>query len=98
MKIKYTDGAARNMKEIFSFIAQSDSGNAAAVLDRFFEAVEKLKDFPDIGVFPKDKIICRKGYRMLISDNYLIFYKIDGETAVIAAVLHGSRNYAFLLK
>jgi len=97
MKILYTEEAERNICEIFDYIACDSYDNAAAVRKRMKEAVDRLKDFPDSGVFPKHKKLKARGYRMLISDNYLVFYKCEDDIVIIIAVVHGSREYSKLL-
>ena len=97
MKIFYTEEAKQNIREVFDYIACDSYDNAVAVRKRMKEAVDRLKDFPDIGFYPKHKKLKARGYRFLVSDNYLIFHKIKGDTIIIIAVIHGSREYSKLL-
>jgi toxin ParE1/3/4 len=50
-----------------------------------------------LGSVPKDERLQRLGYRMLIVSKYLVFYVIKGEVVQIRRILHGSRQYQFLL-
>lgn len=96
-KIEYLPSAENDLEEIFEYI-MIDSPNAALnLLNKIDETISKLGYFPEIGVVPKDRRLRRLGYRILIVDNYLIFYVHTKEVVEIRSVLHGKRNYQFLL-
>lgn len=97
MKIRFTEEAERNIREIFEYIAGDSFDNAVAVRKRMYKAVSALKEFPDSGIYPKHKKLKQRGYRMLVSDNYLIFYKRNADLIIIVSVIHGSRKYKNLL-
>lgn len=44
------------------------------LVDRFERAILHLEDFPLSDTVPKNRILARKGYRIRIVDDYLIFY------------------------
>ena len=48
-------------------------------------------------VATNDDELLRLGYRYLIALDYLIFYKIEGNTIFVYRILHGARNYKSLL-
>jgi len=50
-----------------------------------------------MGVVPKDDRLKRLGYRLLIIENYLVFYVIKFETIQIRRIIHGARQYGFLM-
>ncbi|MBH0207806.1 MAG: type II toxin-antitoxin system RelE/ParE family toxin [Nitrospira sp.] len=37
------------------------------------------------------------GYRVLVIDNYLVFYKAKGTTLLVYRILHGARDIYHLL-
>ncbi|MEP6890052.1 MAG: type II toxin-antitoxin system RelE/ParE family toxin, partial [Nitrospirota bacterium] len=37
------------------------------------------------------------GYRVLVVDNYLVFYKVKGKTILVYRILHGARDIMHLL-
>ena len=47
------------------------------VLDKIEETVNLLQDNPYIGTKPKYMVLNRQGYRVLILDLTLVFYKVD---------------------
>ncbi|MBR2770372.1 MAG: type II toxin-antitoxin system RelE/ParE family toxin [Lachnospiraceae bacterium] len=51
--------------------------NAFDVLDKIEETVNLLQDNPYIGTKPKYMVLNRQGYRVLILDLTLVFYKVD---------------------
>ena len=50
-----------------------------------------------MGVIPNDLRLKSLNYRMLIIDNYLVFYVVKDCIVEIRRILHGRRKYAFLL-
>lgn len=51
-----------------------------------------------MGVVPQNRRLTKKGYRILIVDNYLVFYVLlDNETVEIRRIISGKRDYDFLL-
>lgn len=67
------------------------------MLDSLNRRVMRLVDFPLLGVVPKDTRLQKKGYRVLVVDDYLMFYVLKGRTVRIRRVIHGARQYKFLL-
>jgi toxin ParE1/3/4 len=52
---------------------------------------------PFLGRVPKDDRLKNKGYRMLVVDKYLVFYIVKNKTIQIRRIIHGARNYNFLM-
>jgi len=99
--IVYSDMAKEQLNQIVLFIVQ-DSGDidgAIRCCDRMEEAIEKLSNFPYLGSAPSDSILRLQGYRMLIIERHLAFYKVnDTEKRVYISGIFDSRmEYRFLL-
>ncbi len=100
-KIQRTDKADEQLREIIFYIAE-DSGSvdvALNYLEKIEKAVMNLEDFPYSGIEPRYSILRRQGYRVLIVERHLVFYKIN-ETAkivMIYAVVDGRREYKNLI-
>jgi len=81
--------ADEDLLEIWSYIAQNNIDAA----DRLFEKIDKkcqlLAETPKASVRRDDLV---PGLLCLIEGNYLIFYRILGETIEILRILHGARN------
>ena len=58
-----------------------------------------LADFPYSGTMPLYSILKKQGYRVLIVERHLIFYKVDEEkqTVMIHAVVDGRQEYRNLV-
>ena len=96
-EIRYLTTAVRDLEDIFDYIAMDRPVAGAALLEQFDRDNSKLVDFPEMGMVPKDDRLKRIGYRILIIENYLVFYVIIFETFQIRRIIHGARQYGFLL-
>ncbi|MEW5784039.1 MAG: type II toxin-antitoxin system RelE/ParE family toxin [Bacillota bacterium] len=97
-KISIIEAAEQDLTEIIEYIASDNPAAAFKLTDKIDESIIKLEGFPQIGVIPKNRRLERRGYRMLIIDNYLVFYVImDDETVEIRRIISGKRDYKFLL-
>ena len=93
MKLEYTQRARDDLTQIVSYIAKDSPENAHAIFEEIKHAVGQLSVFPESGIFPKDIYIKSAGYRMLVVKKFLVFYKIQDDTILIAAIIHGAQNY-----
>ena len=64
------------------------------------EKCEILKQFPECGSIPKDRIMMSFGYRFLVYKDYLIFYlyKKEENTAYIMAIFNAKQDYMRVMK
>lgn len=100
-KIIRTDKADEQLREIIFYIAD-DSGSvdiALNYLDKIEKAINGLEDFPMSGSLPRYSILKKQGFRVLIVERHLVFYKIneDGKEVIIYAVIDGRREYRNLI-
>jgi len=100
-KIIRTDKADEQLREIIFYIAD-DSGSvdiALNYLDKIEKAINHLEDFPLSGSVPRYSILKKQGYRVLIVERHLIFYKVNTEekAVTIYAVVDGRQEYRNLL-
>ncbi|MFZ5986249.1 MAG: type II toxin-antitoxin system RelE/ParE family toxin [Bacillota bacterium] len=96
-EIYYLPSATNDLEEIIDYIKLDSPKSAVNMLNLIDETISKLGDFPEIGVVPKNRRLKKLGYRILIIGNYLAFYVIKDDMIEIRRVLHGNRNYKFLL-
>lgn len=76
--VNRTDTADSLLNRIILNIADRFGNEEALdVLDLIEEKVTLLQDTPYIGVEPKYMVLKRQGYRVLILDLTLVFYKVD---------------------
>jgi len=96
-QISLTEAAEQDLTEIVDYIADENPSAALKVIVRIEKNILKLEDFPLIGVVPRIRRLAKKGYRILIVDDYLVFYSIDDNKIVeIRRILSGKRDYQFL--
>ena len=100
-KIVRTDKADEQLMEITFYIAE-DSGSidiALNYLDKIEAAINDLEDFSMSGSIPRYSILRKQGYRVLIVERHLIFYKVDDNkrTVIIYAIVDGRREYRNLI-
>ncbi|MEW6183780.1 MAG: type II toxin-antitoxin system RelE/ParE family toxin [Bacillota bacterium] len=94
-KIKYAPAAVDDMDEIFSYISQDNIANAEMMLEKINGGITKLTEFPNMGSLLSDEeyTIIQRGYRFIIVQPYLVFYRIKDNTVIIHRILHGRRDY-----
>jgi toxin ParE1/3/4 len=100
-RILRTDKAEEQLREIIYYIAD-DSGSveiALEYLDKIEAAINRLHEFPQSGCTPKYTILKKQGYRVVITEKHLVFYKIneDNKLVIIYAIVDGRREYRNLL-
>lgn len=96
-----TDKFNDQLHDILQYIAE-DSGSvdaALGVLDRLEAAIRKLAEAPRMGSLPRYAILRRQGYRALIVERHLVFYKVDDtrREVVACAIVDSRREYLYLV-
>ncbi|OXS54445.1 addiction module toxin RelE [Cohnella sp. CIP 111063] len=97
LPIKYLPSASQDITDIIEYISVDNPPAALNLLNLFDEKISTLAYFPHSGPIPNDKRLQLLNYRMLVVDNYLVFYVVYLEFIEIRRVLHGKRKYGFLL-
>ncbi|SHF22051.1 toxin ParE1/3/4 [Tissierella praeacuta DSM 18095] len=72
---------------------------ALKYLNKIEESINCLKEFPNSGSIPRYSILKKQGYRVVIVEKHLIFYKVNKEnkTVIIYAIVDGRREYQNLI-
>ncbi len=96
-KIQYLSPAVNDLDDIFNYIMRDNPSAAVSLLEKFDHSISQLAINPEIGVIPKDDRLKKLGYRMLIIGKYLVFYVVKANTVQIRRIIHGARQYSFLL-
>ncbi|MDK9711473.1 type II toxin-antitoxin system RelE/ParE family toxin [Acidaminobacter sp.] len=96
-----TDKAEDQLRDLIFYIAD-DSGDIQIALDyleKLESAINRLKDFPESGSLPRYSILKKQGYRVLIVERHLIFYRIfvEQEEIIIYGIVDARREYRNLL-
>lgn len=96
-----TDTADAGIRKIILYVAQN-FGNAVALekLDEIEKRILELGDDPYIGTDPRYLVLKRQGYKVLILEKDLIFYKIDehNKKVVVYAVVDGRQDYLNIIR
>lgn len=100
-KILRTDKAEEQLRDIIFYIAD-DSGDvniALGYLEKIEVAINRLQEFPESGSIPRYSILKKQGFRVVIAERHLVFYKINeaDKTVIIYAVVDGRREYHNLI-
>ena len=89
--------AEEDFTEIVSYIAAENQKAALNLADNIENNLKFLSQNPKLGRIPRESEIRKLGYRYLIVQNYLIFYKVENKSILIYRILHGARDYKSLL-
>ena len=100
-KILRTEKAEQQLRDIIFYIADDSKSIDIALnyLDKIEHAITQLEDFPNLGSIPKYVILRKQGYKVLIVERYLVFYKVneDKKIVVIYAIVDGRKEYKNLI-
>ena len=100
-RVERTDLADAQIRDIVLYRAEiTGSANAALeLLDAFESGLMQLAEFPDPGAPPRYPALRARGYRVLIVEKYLFFYKVDHECKIVTihAAVDGRRDYLNLI-
>lgn len=99
MNVKFSPEALNDLDEIYNYIANVLKNPAAAesTIDKLLDKADLLTHEPEMGkmlLFENDLF---SGYRYIISDNYLAFYRIGSDSVFIDRVIFGKRDYMKIL-
>lgn len=96
-----TDTADAGIRKIVLYVAQN-FGNDVALekLEEIEERIYDLGDDPYIGTEPRYLVLKRQGYKVLILEKDLVFYKIDemNKTVIIYAVVDQRPDYLNIIR
>lgn len=98
--VKITDRALADMEEIYNYIAEQLHApeNAINQYNRIAEAIEKLDLFPERIAIMESEPEYTMGLRMMIVDNYSVFYIIERDCVIVTRVLYSVSDIGKRLK
>ena len=89
--------AEQDLLDIIDYLNTLSPQTAMSYYDLLTEQIASLSTMPERCPHPRDLALTAKGYRYLIVKDYLVFYRIIGDTVQIHRILYGRRNYQALL-
>lgn len=96
-----TDTADEGLRKIILYVA-ANFGNKVTLekLDDIEANINKLANDPYIGINPRYPLLKRQGYKVLILDKDLVFYKIDeaNKEVIIYAVVDQRQDYINIIR
>ena len=96
-----TDTADVGIRKIILYVA-ANFGNKVALekLDDIEDRINALADNPYIGVAPRYPVLKRQGYKVLILEKDLVFYKINEskKEVIIYAVVDQRQDYLNIIR
>ena len=98
-KIHYSPESRRDLDDIWDYIVSELQNRSAAecVIDRIMDAVDPLKNFAKMGTPLSSVADVGTGYRYLVSGNYIVFYRVQGNDVYIDRVLYDRSDYMSVL-
>ena len=96
-RVEYLPIAVSDLEDIYIFVADNSPYAAMDLIDRIDASIAALESFPEMGVLAKHPRLARKGYRVLIIDDFLVFYVVLADVVEIRRILSGKRNFANLV-
>ena len=100
-KIVRTDTADAGLRKIVLYIVQN-FGNDMALkkLDEIEDRIQQLGDNPDLGINPRYLVLKRQGYKILVLEKDLVFYKVNEaqKEVIIYAVVDQRQDYLNIIR
>lgn len=99
---RFTEKAVQDFNEILRYISV-DLANPIAAQNlgkKFFEKIDGVRAFPDLGALVNNEFLSDKTVRKLLVDNYIIYYKAHYDEKIISVVriVYGKRNLDEILR
>lgn len=90
MKIVWTRLALLDLDEAYNYIATSNPGAAADIIDRIEGAVNTLSLYPNRG---RQGRIARTRELVVARTPFIVPYRVQDERVEILAVIHGAKRW-----
>lgn len=88
MKLRINPAVAIDLKNIKEYITEDSQAVAEEVINKLYIQIENIQQFPNIGLDLSKRVRFRTNYKYVIWENYIIFYKIQGEYVEIYRVVN----------
>ncbi len=94
MTLRFSKTASNHLSDIYQFIAiDSNADSAAQEIEKVLRSIDLLTTHPMLGRSGQ-----MAGTRELISEPYVIIYRLIESVVSVEAVFHGKRRYTNLPK
>ena len=99
--IEFLSSALQDMTEIISsYLMLGSRQGAVRIKEKFNKAARQIQSFPYSGVTVPDDKLAKFGFRMIIIEKYLMFYKVfdDDSKVIVYHIINGTTNYPTFMK
>jgi len=98
-KVNLTQAALNDLYAINEYyLAQVSDDVASGILHSIQSSIQKLADLPERGSIPKELLITgMMRYRQIMSSDYRIIYRVEGNKVYVVMVIDGRRDVASAL-
>lgn len=98
-KIRFSPEAAYDLEQTKVYITEELGSEQSAIktVSDILKRIKTLADYPQIGAALSSIVKIDTDYRFLVCGNYIVFYRVEGETVFIIRILYGKRNYLEIL-
>lgn len=90
-RLIWTEPTLQDLDQIADYISLDKPEAARKLVQRVFQKVESLADFPEMGSCPRELI--GTFYRHLVIPPLRIFYRLESNTVFIVYVMRGERLF-----
>jgi len=97
--VSLTKDAERDLEEIYSYIAEHDSGGSADhVLERLVQVTDALRTSPDRGTYANElRSLGISEYRQIFFKPNRLIYRVHANQVIVYVVADGRRDMGSLL-
>lgn len=98
-KIYLSPEAENDLYEIKKYISEDLENPSAALsmIKKITKNIRMLSEYSLIGTPLSSVADVQGGYRYLVIDNYMVFYRTDEEKVFVDRILYGRRDYLRIL-
>lgn len=100
-RIDRTDKADEQLHDIVMYRVEltGDVDSGLELLNLIEKEINRLSDFSEMGAPPRYAALRARGFRVLIIEKYLVFYKVNhaNEQVIVHAIIDGRRDYLNLI-
>jgi len=96
-KLLIFPSAKKDLQDIVDYVNEHSPDAAIKLYDEIVEKIGSLSQIPLRCPFIKNPALKARGYRVLVVNNYLVFFIVKEKMVEIRRILYGRRQYEFLL-
>ena len=96
MKVEWLYEARNEYRDILQFYrGQVGTKYARAFADKILKVARQLSSFPESGVLKRETLMGKYGFRALFIDQYVLIYRIQGESIYIYHLKDARKDYTY---